>query len=194
MLCACIDIGSNTTRLLVAEPSGGQLREILAQRAFTRLGKGLRDDGHISAGKIEEVARVVATQVRVARELGADPIRAVATAAIRDASNYEEVCAAVLQAAGVPVAVLSGEEEARLAFVGATKMLGHPVSGEIGVVDVGGGSSEIVVGTLDAGRDLVGVLPDRLGLPGRRLPALGSAVGRRARRGARARGRRLRGP
>ena len=151
MLCACIDIGSNTTRLLVAEPSGGQLREILAQRAFTRLGKGLRDDGRISAAKIEEVARVVATQVRVARELGADPIRAVATAAIRDASNYEEVCAAVLQAAGVPVAVLSGDEEARLAFVGATKMLGHPVEGDIGVVDVGGGSSEIVVGTLASG-------------------------------------------
>lgn len=151
MLCACIDIGSNTTRLLVAEPSGGQLREILQQRAFTRLGKGLRDDGRIARGKVEEVAEVVATQVRLARELGADPIRAVATAAIRDAANYEEVCAAVREAAGVEVAVLTSDEEARLAFVGATKTLGHPVEGDIGVVDVGGGSSEIVVGTTAKG-------------------------------------------
>jgi exopolyphosphatase/guanosine-5'-triphosphate,3'-diphosphate pyrophosphatase len=151
LLCACIDIGSNTTRLLVAEPSGGQLREILAQRAFTRLGKGLRDDGRIAPEKVDEVAGVVATQVRLARELGADPIRAVATAAIRDAANYEEVCAAVLATAGIEVAVLSGEEEARLAFVGATKMLGYPVGGDIGVVDVGGGSSEIVIGTVAGG-------------------------------------------
>jgi len=151
LLCACIDIGSNTTRLLVAEPSGGLLREILQQRAFTRLGKGLRDDGRIARGKVDEVAEVVATQVRLARELGADPIRAVATAAIRDAANYEEVCAAVLEAAGLEVAVLTSDEEARLAFVGATKTLGHPVEGDIGVVDVGGGSSEIVVGTTAKG-------------------------------------------
>ena len=69
MIYGCIDIGSNTTRLLVAEPSDGRLREVLQQRAFTRLGKGLKRDDAIPAEKVEEVAEVVATQVRVAREL-----------------------------------------------------------------------------------------------------------------------------
>jgi exopolyphosphatase/guanosine-5'-triphosphate,3'-diphosphate pyrophosphatase len=75
----------------------------------------------------------------------------VATAAIRDAANHAELIAAVRKACGIEVAVLSAEEEARLAFVGATKMIGHPLEGDIGVVDVGGGSSELVVGTLAEG-------------------------------------------
>ena len=70
MICGCIDIGSNTTRLLVAEPADGRLRELLRQRAFTRIGKGLLPDDTIPAKKIREVAEVVATQVRLARELG----------------------------------------------------------------------------------------------------------------------------
>ena len=94
-LFACIDIGSNTTRLLVAQPADGQLREVLQQRAFTRLGKGLRRDEAIPEDKLEEVARVVATQVRLAEELGTGELRAVATAAIRRAGNGGALCAAV---------------------------------------------------------------------------------------------------
>src|SRR5438445_10423895 len=86
-----IDIGSNTTRLLVAEPADGRLREIAQQRAFTRLGKGLRRDDAIPAKKVEEVAEVVATQVRVARELEADDLRLFATAVIRTAANRGEL-------------------------------------------------------------------------------------------------------
>jgi exopolyphosphatase/guanosine-5'-triphosphate,3'-diphosphate pyrophosphatase len=150
-LYACIDIGSNTTRLLVAEPGEGLLREVMAQRAFTRLGKGLRRDEAIAPDKVEEVAEVVATQVRLARELGADGLRAVATAAIRRAANGAELCAAVRERTGVEVEILDGDEEARLAFVGATKTLGHPVAGEVAVADVGGGSSELAVGTVAGG-------------------------------------------
>jgi exopolyphosphatase/guanosine-5'-triphosphate,3'-diphosphate pyrophosphatase len=150
-LYACIDIGSNTTRLLVAEPGEGLLREVMAQRAFTRLGKGLRRDEPIAPAKVEEVAEVVATQVRLARELGADGLRAVATAAIRRAANGAALCAAVRERAGVDVEILDGDEEARLAFVGATKTLGHPVEGEVAVADVGGGSSELAVGTVAGG-------------------------------------------
>jgi hypothetical protein len=76
--CACVDIGSNTTRLLVAEIVDGRLREIAAQRAFTRLGSP-RGDGAIPAAKIAEVAGAVAEQVRLAREAGSDRIRVVAT-------------------------------------------------------------------------------------------------------------------
>jgi exopolyphosphatase/guanosine-5'-triphosphate,3'-diphosphate pyrophosphatase len=151
MICGCIDIGSNTTRLLVAEPADGRLRELLRQRAFTRIGKGLRRDDTISLEKITEVAEVVATQVRLARELGTDTIRAVATAAIREASNQEEFTRAIADNAGVAVEVLSDEEEARLAFVGATSALDHPPDGDIAVIDVGGSSSEIAIGTIADG-------------------------------------------
>jgi exopolyphosphatase/guanosine-5'-triphosphate,3'-diphosphate pyrophosphatase len=150
LICACIDIGSNTTRLLVADAGGGQLRELVNQRAFTRIGKSLRGgDGTIPAAKIEETAEVVRTQATVAREVGAERLVAVATAAIRQATNRDELRHAVAEAGGMDLDVLSGEEEARLAFVGATRTLLQPIEGTIAVVDVGGGSSEIAVGEPD---------------------------------------------
>jgi len=139
MRCACIDIGSNTTRLLVAESRDGRLQEVLATRAFTRLGSGKGDA--IPGEKVAEVAELVASQVRMAHECGVEAIRIVATAAIRQAPNRAEFCEAVEAAADLPVAVLSGDDEARLAFAGATRTLQHAPLGEIGVVDVGGGSS-----------------------------------------------------
>jgi exopolyphosphatase / guanosine-5'-triphosphate,3'-diphosphate pyrophosphatase len=151
MLCGAIDIGSNTTRLLVAEPQEGQLRKVMEQRAYTRIGKGASKNGKITAEKIAEVAEVVTTQVRLAHEMGAEVIKTVATAAIREAKNRDKVVKEIEEAAGVEVSVLDEEEEGRLAFIGATKSLGHPVEGKIAVVDVGGGSSELVYGTLAEG-------------------------------------------
>jgi exopolyphosphatase / guanosine-5'-triphosphate,3'-diphosphate pyrophosphatase len=150
-LCAAIDIGSNTTRLLVAEPVDGQLKKVMEQRAYTRIGKAIDKKGAIRAEKIEEVGEVVGTQMRLARELGAEEIRAVATAAIREASNGEAVAEAVGQAAGVPIEILPEEEEGRLSFIGATKTLGHPAEGLVGVVDIGGGSTEVILGTVTGG-------------------------------------------
>ena len=155
MLCAAIDIGSNTTRVLVAEPQEGQLRKVMEQRAYTQIGADMKRDGAISGEKMTEVGGVVATQVRLAQELGAEAIRTVATAAIREAKNREKAINAIERVAGVEIEVLSEHEEGRLAFVGATKTLGHPVDGDIGVVDVGGGSSEIVIGTVADGVNLV---------------------------------------
>jgi exopolyphosphatase / guanosine-5'-triphosphate,3'-diphosphate pyrophosphatase len=137
--------------MLVAEVRAGGLRELLQQRAFTRLGREIKRDTAISPAKLREVAAVVATQVRLAAELKVGQLKAVATAALRDADNGEQLVETVREAAGVEVSVLSWEEEARLAFVGATKTLGHPVEGEIAVVDVGGGSSELAVGTAAGG-------------------------------------------
>lgn len=154
-LCAAIDIGSNTTRLLVAEPVDGQLKKVMEQRAYTRIGKAIDGEGAIGAEKVDEVREVVATQVRLARELGAETIRAVATAAVREAANCERVAEEVGEAAGIPVDVLSDEEEGRLSFIGATKTLGHPVEGKIGVVDVGGGSTEVILGTVPGGVERV---------------------------------------
>lgn len=151
MLCACVDIGSNTTRLLVAEVQDGRLTEVLQRRAFTRIGKGLRAGGEIEEAKLREVADVVAGQASLADRVGAPPPRVVATAAIRGAANREAFCRRVSQAAGVRVDILAPEDEARLAFLGATRTLGHPIDGVVGVVDVGGGSSEIAVGTMAGG-------------------------------------------
>ncbi len=151
MLCAAIDIGSNTTRVLVAEPNEGQLRKVMEQRAYTRIGKATTHDGAIDEEKIDEVAEVVTTQVRLAEEIGAEAMRIVATAAIREATNRDDVIARIASECERPVEVLSDQDEGRLAFIGATKTLGHPVDGTVGVVDVGGGSSEIVLGTVSEG-------------------------------------------
>jgi exopolyphosphatase/guanosine-5'-triphosphate,3'-diphosphate pyrophosphatase len=145
----CIDIGSNTTRLLVAGAAEGGLRELLSQRSFTRIGKSLVKGGSIPPDKIAETAEVVATQARLAEELGAAQIVAVATAAIRNAPNRDELTAAVEEAGGVPLEVLSDEEEARLSFVGATRTLATPAEGTIAVIDVGGGSTELAIGDPD---------------------------------------------
>jgi len=147
VLCACIDIGSNTTRLLVAEPDGaGALAVVLQQRAFTCVGSALDADGRIAAAKVEEVAAEVTRQHRLAEVAGAVALRAVATAAIRRATNHAELVEATRAACGVEVEVLPADEEARLAFLGATRMLEDPCDGDLAVVDVGGGSTEIVVG------------------------------------------------
>ena len=144
---ACIDIGSNTTRLLVAECDGERLLEIYQERAFTRLGRGVVEHGEIPAAKIEEVVEVVVEQLQTARDVGAKEVHGVATAAIRRASNGVALLDAIRGVCGLSIEVLSGEEEARLAFLGVAGTLGHDPSGSLGVVDVGGGSSELVVGT-----------------------------------------------
>src|SRR5918994_1799220 len=105
-LCAAIDIGSNTTRLLVAEPVDGQLKKTMEQRAYTRIGKAGDSEGGVKPGKIEEGGEVVPTQVRLARELGAEEIRAVATAAIREATNGDAVAEAICHVAGIPIEIL----------------------------------------------------------------------------------------
>ena len=151
MAYACIDIGSNTTRLLVADVDDGRLNELMSQRVFTRIGRSLVKGDKIPSSKIEETVEVVATQARHARELGARRVEVVATAAIRDAKNGRKLATAVTKETGLEVRILSEEEEARLAFLGATKMLGAPVPGKVGVIDVGGGSTEIVIGTVRKG-------------------------------------------
>jgi exopolyphosphatase / guanosine-5'-triphosphate,3'-diphosphate pyrophosphatase len=151
MLCACVDIGTNTTRVLVAEAADGGLTEVLQQRAFTRIGKGMKAGAEIPRAKIEEVADVVAEQVALAEKLGAHKVKVVATAAIRGAANRDEFVETLQRCGGHEVAILDGEEEARLAFLGATRTLGQDLPGRIGVVDVGGGSTEIAVGTLEDG-------------------------------------------
>ncbi len=151
MRCACIDIGSNTTRLLVADVADGRLAPHVERRAFTRIGRKLDLAGAIPDVVIAEIAAVVAAHWTEAAEAGAERVRIVATAAIRRAANRDALIAALRSHAGAEVAVLSGDDEARLAFRGATSTLAAPPPGTIAVVDVGGGSTEIAVGTLAGG-------------------------------------------
>jgi exopolyphosphatase / guanosine-5'-triphosphate,3'-diphosphate pyrophosphatase len=149
MLCACVDIGTNTTRLLVAERDGARLREVVAVRRFLHLAPGA--DGAIPAEAVAALAATVAAHVGLAREHDVDEVRVVGTAAIRGARNRDDLCAAVQRAAGVRVEVLTAEQEAALAFAGALATLAPPPAGPIGVIDIGGGSSELVTGTAQDG-------------------------------------------
>jgi exopolyphosphatase/guanosine-5'-triphosphate,3'-diphosphate pyrophosphatase len=135
----------------VGQAEEGRLREVTVQRAFTRICAGRRHEEPIPATKIAEVADVVASQVRLARGCGADLVRIVGTAAVRAAPNREELAAAIAAASGLEVEILGEDEEARLAFIGATRSLTTLPLGDVGVVDIGGGSSELVVGTLTGG-------------------------------------------
>jgi exopolyphosphatase/guanosine-5'-triphosphate,3'-diphosphate pyrophosphatase len=148
---ACIDIGSNTTRLLVGEPDParpGVVVEVAAHRAFVRLTAAERRHG-IPPEKAQAIADAVAEQALAARASDIDALRVVATAALRDAPGRDALIARLSAAAGVPVEILSGEEEARLAFAGATASLAGwagSVPGSVVVADVGGGSTELAWG------------------------------------------------
>jgi len=149
MTCACVDIGTNTTRLLVADHEDGRLREVVAVRRFLRLVPD--EGGQIPDEAVAALAAIVTAHARVAQRHGVSDVHVVGTAAIRAASNRDELCAAVHSACGIHVEVLTGEQEAQLAFTGALATLATPPAGAIGVIDVGGGSCELVTGTVADG-------------------------------------------
>jgi exopolyphosphatase / guanosine-5'-triphosphate,3'-diphosphate pyrophosphatase len=149
--CGCIDIGSNTTRLLVADVGDGALAPILELRAFTRLGRACPSGAAVPPDALAALADVVTAQVGAANAQGARALRVVATAAIRRAANARGACAALSAAVGVAVEVLDEAEEARLAFAGATAALDAAADEPLAVLDVGGGSSQLVVGTPSGG-------------------------------------------
>lgn len=156
MRCACIDIGSNTTRLLVADvvdaaAAGRTLAPVVERRAFTQLGRSCRAGDRLPAAARELLATIVAEQAAEARALGASALRVVATAALRRSADGPATCHALAAAAGAPVELLSAHDEARLAFAGATCALDDTGGASVAVVDVGGGSAQIVVGTREAG-------------------------------------------
>ena len=149
MILACIDIGTNTTRLLVADVQDGRLRKLKGRRVFTRIGKSMRSSGQIPPEKVAETAKVAAEQAELAGELGAVQLEVVATAAIRDAPNRQELADSIERSCDAALRVVSGEEEARLSFVGAVRTFPEPLEGAVAVADVGGGSSELAIGDPD---------------------------------------------
>jgi exopolyphosphatase/guanosine-5'-triphosphate,3'-diphosphate pyrophosphatase len=140
-----IDIGTNTTRLLVAEiGEQGELRELDRQTAITRLGEGVDAHGRLREDAVARVRASLDAYRRRARELEAERVLAVATSAVRDAENGYEFLRAIAADFELEARLVRGEEEALLAFRGAT--LGRSLERPLLVVDIGGGSTELVVG------------------------------------------------
>jgi len=140
---AAIDIGTVTTRLLVADVSEDAVVEVARSTDITNLGEGLTASGRLADAAIARVCEVIAGYVATIAELDVVRTVALATSASRDADNGEELVAA-LSALGVELQIIGGEREARLSFLGAT----WSFSGEgILVVDVGGGSTELIFGS-----------------------------------------------
>ncbi|HVO98581.1 MAG TPA: Ppx/GppA phosphatase family protein [Bryobacteraceae bacterium] len=146
---AAVDIGSNSTRMIAAEaPPGEPPRELVSERVVTRLGESVFRDGRISAQAMEEVIRVLARMADTYKRLDVAGVRAVATSAVRDASNQLEFLARASSALGTPVEIVSGREEARLIHRGVASR--WPQAGRrILIIDIGGGSAEIVAGEDD---------------------------------------------
>jgi exopolyphosphatase / guanosine-5'-triphosphate,3'-diphosphate pyrophosphatase len=142
---AAIDIGSNSVRQIVADVSPqGRIRVVDEMKAMPRLGSGLESTGALLAPAIDSGVAAVQRMVALARTLNAERIEIVATSAVRDAANALEFTGRILRETGVPVRVLSGEEEALLCFRSA---LAHFElgAGRALVMDIGGGSLELVL-------------------------------------------------
>ncbi|HVY76956.1 MAG TPA: Ppx/GppA phosphatase family protein [Solirubrobacterales bacterium] len=142
---AVIDIGSNSTRLLIAAVTGGRVVEVERQSRVTRLGRGVDLTGQLAAEAIEAACGAIADYVAICREAGVDAIEAIATSAVRDASNGSAFTAELRERFALSARVLDGEEEARLTYLGAT--CEHTPSEPTLVIDIGGGSTELIVGT-----------------------------------------------
>jgi exopolyphosphatase/guanosine-5'-triphosphate,3'-diphosphate pyrophosphatase len=142
---AVVDIGSNSTRLLIAEVVDGRVSEVERQSRVTRLGRGVDLSGQLSGEAIEAACEAIADYVAICHEAGVERIEAIATSAVRDASNGSAFVAELRERFALSARVLDGEEEARLTYLGAT--CEHiPVEPTL-VVDIGGGSTELIVGT-----------------------------------------------
>lgn len=150
MKVAAIDVGSNTIRMLVAELHGGSLEHICQRKARIGLGADVERRGTISRTKLEEAADAVRQAAEDARALGCDRIEVIVASPGRQAGNAGKLIRGLAQAARAPVRILSREEEARLAYDGAI-MERTPFSGTVAVCDVGGGSTQIAVGSSETG-------------------------------------------
>ena len=143
---AVIDIGTNSVKFCVGEKGDdGRWQELVERAEVTRLGEGLADTGALADEAVARTAAAIEAMVAEARERDADEVIAVATAGMRMASNPESLIDAVRERSGVEIRVISGDEEARLAYVAVVAALPE-VSGSLVVFETGGGSSQFTFG------------------------------------------------
>jgi len=142
---ALIDVGSNSLKMLVVAVEGGSYRELLDWAEVTRLSEGLGRTGRLDEAAMARGLSALARCVRRARDLGAARIEAVGTMALRRAENRDEFLARAQAACEIAIAVISGEKEAELSFLGAISG-GREPAGDLGVLDCGGQSTEFIRG------------------------------------------------
>jgi exopolyphosphatase/guanosine-5'-triphosphate,3'-diphosphate pyrophosphatase len=142
---AVIDMGSNSTRLLVADVEQGHVSELVRETRITRLAQGVDATGELAPAAVDRVLAALADYRAEIDRLGAERVTAVATSAVRDAANGPEFLATLRDRFEIDARILSGDEEAQLTFLGATAA--RPAGGDpVLVLDIGGGSTELVVG------------------------------------------------
>ena len=144
MRTAVIGIGSNSVRSLLAEVSGTGFQRLRRDREGTRLFAGLDEAGNLDRDSMDKTVSAVQRMALDAKGLGAEKLAIFATSAARDAANGAEFMAAVEKATGIPLRIISGEEEAELSFLGASAAAS---ADRCGMIDIGGGSTEIAIGT-----------------------------------------------
>lgn len=151
MRIAAIDVGTNTAKLVVATWDGQALRTLAQKSRYVRLGEGVDSSGRINAAALQRLGDTLAEYKRTAEEAGADQVTVCGTSASRDAQNKAELVDYVRKATGLAYEIISGEEEALWSFAGTCSALAD-LDGPCAVVDIGGGSTEIVIGEPRRGR------------------------------------------
>ncbi len=149
---AAIDIGTNSVRLLVAEERPPGFRDVDRRLTITRLGQGVDERKVISAEALTRTLTCIAEYAAICGEVGVETLRVAGTSAVRDALNKDELFEGVERLTGTTAEVLTGDEEARLTFLGALSDLAD--LGPALLVDIGGGSTELVFGDGEPGRAL----------------------------------------
>jgi len=139
-----MDLGSNSSRLLVADVDGRRVEQIERRSRVTRLGRGVDLSGRLAVEAIEDACQAIGEYVAAVRELGVEKVEAIATSAVRDAENGGAFIAELRERFDLSARVLDGEEEARLTYLGASseRLPERPTL----VIDIGGGSTELIVG------------------------------------------------
>ena len=145
MRIAVVDLGTNTTRLLVADVVDGRVEEVIRRNTVTRLGEKVDSGGELIEPAMQRVFEAVAGYREAIDELQAERTVAVATSAVRDASNGDYFQDQLRERFDIEARIISGDEEARLTFAGATSER-SPDGDPLLVLDIGGGSTEFVVG------------------------------------------------
>lgn len=145
---AAVDCGTNSIRLLVADLRAGRLIDVHREMRIVRLGQDVDATGRLARDALERTRMALADYAAICRSAGVERLRMVATSATRDAANREDFFAMVRHTLGTDAEVITGDEEARLSFSGAVGDL-DPADGPFVVVDVGGGSTEVVLGDWD---------------------------------------------
>ncbi|MCK8817001.1 Ppx/GppA family phosphatase [Natroniella sulfidigena] len=147
MSVAAIDIGTNSVRLLIAQQEGKQLKRLASKLETPRLGAGICQNDYLNQDAIERTIEVLKGYQKIVEQFDASSY-VVATSAVRDATNQQEFLQQVKEETGFEIKVVSGEEEARLSYLGITSSITH-LEEQVLAVDIGGGSTEFIYGVKD---------------------------------------------